>query len=66
MMRLVVILVLIGALVWYFFLRKSSVKQTKKPQEEVMVECSKCGTYISSKEAIVVGKKYFCSKKCLD
>lgn len=66
MMRLVVILVLIGALVWFFFLRKNPTKQTKKPQEELMVECCKCGTYISSKEAIVVGKKYFCSKKCLD
>lgn len=65
-MRLVVILVLIGALVWFFFLRKYPTKQTKKPQEELMVECCKCGTYISSKEAIVVGKKYFCSKKCLD
>ncbi|MDO7253661.1 PP0621 family protein [Helicobacter cappadocius] len=67
-MRLVIILVIIALIVWFFFYRKPSVqkKQTKKPAEEIMLECCKCGTYISSQEAIISHKKCFCSKKCLD
>jgi len=32
--------------------------------EEIMVPCEKCGTYISTHEAIIVSGQYYCSKSC--
>ena len=66
------------AVVWaiYFFLikkpqisehRKRKAEEAKrKPgkDEEIMVDCEKCGTYVSSHDAIIVGGKYYCSKEC--
>ena len=33
---------------------------------EVMVECAKCGTFISSKEALIKDGRYYCSKECAE
>ncbi len=41
------------------------VRKTKEREEsETVVECSGCGVYISTKEAIIKDGKYYCSKKC--
>lgn len=65
-MRFLVLLLLIGVAVWYFFLRKPSHKsKSDNLLEETMVECCECQTYVSSKEAIYHKGKYFCSKECL-
>ncbi|WP_095225189.1 PP0621 family protein [Helicobacter sp. 12S02634-8] len=64
-MRLLIPLVIVGVVVWYFFLRKSPKKPKGKQDVEIMVECCECGTYISSQEAVLSGGRYFCSKKCL-
>ena len=40
-----------------------------KPEEpltdDTLVECATCGTYVTIKESIVIGKKYYCSKTCI-
>ena len=54
---LLIILLVVGI---YFFVRKIGSKNTqethsKKPNcEEIMLECKKCGIYISSKEAVLI------------
>ncbi len=47
--------------IYYFFIKK---KPLPDKETDVMVQCDKCGTYISSKEAIIKDGKYYCSKKC--
>ena len=41
----------------------------KKPKETItddtLVECDTCGTYVTVKESITIGKKHYCSKECL-
>ena len=32
---------------------------------EELVECPKCGTFVSKNEAILSNGKYYCSKECL-
>ena len=32
--------------------------------EDTLVECSKCGTFVTIKESIVVHGKYYCSMEC--
>lgn len=66
---------LVIAAVYYLFIRKGkptqetteqSPKKGKgdKKQEDIMVECAKCGTFVSSKEALIKDGQYFCSKEC--
>lgn len=57
--------------VYFIFFKKPNVKsQTKDsknpkaPKDSIMLECDKCGTYVSSEEAIIQNGKYYCSKEC--
>ena len=36
----------------------------KKLDEDTLVECEKCSTYVTVKESIVISGKYYCSKEC--
>jgi uncharacterized protein len=47
--------------IYYFFIKKRP--QISK-DSEIMVECNKCGTFVSNKEAIIKDGKYYCSKEC--
>ena len=33
--------------------------------DDTLVECAACGTYVTVKGSIIVGKKYYCSKACI-
>jgi len=36
----------------------------KKLDDDTLVECEKCGTYVTVKESIIVNGKYYCSTEC--
>ncbi len=36
----------------------------KKLDDNTLVECTTCHTYVTVKESIVVGGKYYCSAEC--
>ncbi len=36
----------------------------KKLDEDTLVECETCSTYVTVKESIIVSGKYYCSKEC--
>ena len=36
-----------------------------QPDDDTLVECTTCGTYVTIKESIVVAKKHYCSKECI-
>jgi len=36
----------------------------KKLDEDTLVECEKCATYVTIKESIIVQGKYYCSDEC--
>ncbi len=44
--------------------RSSTKQRGSDPDEDTLVECSKCGTYVTFKESIVVHGKYYCSAEC--
>ena len=58
--------------VYYFFIKKKpsvptkSGGDTKKLEDNDMVECSTCGTYTEINEAILSNGKFYCSKECLE
>ena len=36
----------------------------KKLDEDTLVECEACGTYVTIKESLIVDAKYYCSNEC--
>ena len=69
------LLLIVGviAAVYFFFIKKSMplTKERKADQknhedDETMVECATCSTYISINEAIQVSETYYCSTECRD
>ncbi len=60
------LLAAIVAGVYYLFIKpKPTLKRPdKRGEEEELVECAKCKTFVSSKEAIIKDGKYYCSKEC--
>jgi len=58
--KLLLLIAIIGG-IYYFFIKK---KPLPSKESDVMVECEKCHTFISSREAIIKDSKYYCSKKC--
>jgi uncharacterized protein len=33
--------------------------------EDTLVECETCGTFVTVKESIIIHKKYYCSQECI-
>lgn len=63
------LLLLIGVLVgvyYLFFKKKKSIAPSDPTQEETMIPCAKCGTYVQTKEALKKEGQYYCSRECLE
>ncbi|MCI7711493.1 MAG: hypothetical protein MSL80_07610 [Helicobacter sp.] len=68
-MKFLIIVVALFAVVWFVFLRPSLKSgmprsQRKDLPSETMQECCVCGVFVSQKEGIIQGEKFFCSKAC--
>ncbi len=44
--------------------KKINKDDEKKIEEDTLVECTKCGTFVTYKESIIVKGKVYCSKEC--
>lgn len=65
------LLLLIGVLVgaYYLFFKKQKSLTPPSPdntQEEAMIPCAECGTYVQVKEALMRDGKYYCSRECME
>ncbi len=64
------LLVFTGLLVsvYYLFFKKKAITHTSSDnsQEEAMVPCAQCGTYVQIKETFMREGKYYCSRECLE
>jgi uncharacterized protein len=62
------IFAIVGLLIYRFFGGKlpniGKSPHEKKLEEDTLVECEKCSTYVTVKESIIVHGKYYCSKEC--
>jgi len=74
MITKLLLLIVVIAVVYFFFIKKkpikkpsdSNTKQNKKLDDEDMVECAKCGTYVRVDEAFIKNAQYFCSSECMN
>ncbi|MDD2780616.1 PP0621 family protein [Sulfuricurvum sp.] len=64
------ILLLIGVVVgvYFLFFKKKNLKppSSDNSQEEAMIPCAKCSTYVSAKESLMRDGKYYCCHECLE
>jgi uncharacterized protein len=64
------IFVAILALVYFIFFKKPKAIEDKNKKNnetaDTLIECSKCGTYITKDESILSNGKHFCSQECLN
>ncbi|MEA2100070.1 MAG: PP0621 family protein [Campylobacterota bacterium] len=67
------ILLVLGviAVVYFLFIKKKPLKNTKKKNDtnqesNDMVECASCGTYASVDDCIISDNKYYCCSECVD
>ena len=58
--KILLLAAVVGAIYYFFIKKKPSIPK----DSETMVECEKCGTFVSNKEAIIKDGKYYCSKEC--
>ncbi len=58
------ILILVGIILIIYILFFKKTKTKNETKELTMIECDKCGTFISQKEAIKKKNKNFCSNEC--
>jgi uncharacterized protein len=69
-LKYLVIAVVIYLVYVIYFKPKPAVKnkkrEEKKLQDNDMVECAECHTFVSIDEVIYSGGKYFCSKTCME
>ena len=58
----------VGLLIYKFFGGKlptfGKSPHEKKLDDDTLVECTKCHTYVTVKESIIVNGKYYCSREC--
>jgi uncharacterized protein len=67
MLKLLLFAGIITAVYFLFFKKKSlSPPSTDKSQEEAMIPCARCGTYVQIKETLMRDGKYYCSRECLE
>lgn len=63
-----IIFAVAGLLIYRFFggkfLSLGKSAQEKKLDDDTLVECAKCGTYVTVKESTIAGGKYYCSYEC--
>ncbi len=61
-----IIFAVAGVLIYRFFGGKfpkfSRTSEEKRLDEDTLVECEKCHTYITVKESIIINGKYYCDE----
>lgn len=68
MLLKILLLAGIVAVVYYAFFNKKSLSTPKNDDslDEAMIPCSRCGTYVQAKEALMREGKYYCSRECVE
>jgi len=65
-MKFLLFIGLLSAVYFLFFKKKSlTPPSSDNSQEEAMIPCAKCGTYVQVKESLMRDGKYYCSRECL-
>ncbi|MDQ7084720.1 MAG: PP0621 family protein [Sulfurovum sp.] len=63
-----IIFAIVGLLIYKFFGGKfpkmGRTADEKQLEDNTLVECAKCSTYVTVKESMLMNGEYYCSSKC--
>lgn len=67
----IIIFAVVALLVYKFFGGKLPTIGKKNPEQkklddDTLVECETCGTFVTLKESMIVNGKYYCSQECVN
>ena len=65
--KLVVVALIVYTIYFMLFKKPSAKKRDQKKDvidSQTMLECKKCGAYVSADEAIIKDGQFYCSKEC--
>lgn len=72
LLKLILVIGVIAA-VYFLFIKKSTPltkkrhdNKKRKEDDQTMVECTTCGTFITMDDAVVSSGKFYCSTECRD
>lgn len=66
-MKFLLFIGFLSAVYFVFFKKKALTPPTSEnSQDEAMIPCAKCGTYVQVKETFMREGKYYCSRECLE
>ncbi len=63
LLKILLLIFVILAVYWIFF-KKKPLSPPKESSDE-MLKCERCATYVSTREALLSGGHYYCSRECL-
>ncbi|MCK9373361.1 MAG: metallothionein [Sulfuricurvum sp.] len=66
MLKLLLFIGVVSAVYFFFFKKKSLPPSNDTSQEEAMIPCAQCGTYVQVKETLMRDGKYYCSRECME
>jgi len=67
----IIIFAVVALLIYKFLGGKLPTFERKTPEEkkldeDTLVECETCHTFVTLKESILINGKYYCSQECVD
>ncbi|MFT7880341.1 MAG: PP0621 family protein [Sulfurimonas sp.] len=67
----IIIFAVVALLIYKFLGGKLPTIGNKSPEEkkiddDTLVECETCHTFVTLKESIIINGKYYCSQECAD
>lgn len=65
LLKILLLIAVLFAVYWFFFKKKPLSSPPKEPSDE-MVECARCGTFVSTRDALLSNGGYYCSRECLE
>lgn len=68
MLKLLLFIGFLSAVYFLFFNKKKTLTppSNDNSNEEAMVPCAACGTYVQIKETFMRDGKYYCSRECME
>lgn len=67
MLKLLLLAGVLAAVYFVFFKKKGSLSSpSDAPGDDAMIPCSRCGTYVQTKEALLKEGRHYCSRECME
>ncbi|MBN2896638.1 MAG: hypothetical protein JXK05_12195 [Campylobacterales bacterium] len=65
LLKILLLIAVLFTVYWLFFKKKPLSKHSNESSDE-MIACAHCGTFVSTRDALLSGGRYYCSRECME